>query len=144
MLRLVEAELTAAREPNLRDGPPARFFDLRADDATVGERGHLCREVVAHEEELGSRCRSWMHGSLGRRQGEDQPAATGVDRRKPEYLREEGPIGIGIVAGDDDMGTEDHAPLCPILIRAAAADGGPAAFGGGLWARIPRGPLTVL
>lgn len=115
MLRLVEAELTAARETNLRDGSPPRFFDLRADDTTIGERGDLCHEVVAHEEELGSRCGSWMDGGLGRRQREYQPAATGVDRLESQHLRQEGPIGVSVVAVDDHMGTEDHTLLCPIL-----------------------------
>ncbi|WP_449560230.1 hypothetical protein [Mycolicibacterium mageritense] len=50
-----------------------------------------------------------MHGHLAGRQLEDQPAAAGVDVRIVQHVAEERPIGVGVGAVDDDMGTGDHA-----------------------------------
>ena len=54
-----------------------------------------------------------MDGGLGGRQGEDQPAATAVDRLESQHLRQEGPIGVSIVAVENEVGTEDHRTIVP-------------------------------
>src|SRR5580704_1419408 len=75
MPRLVEADLEAARECDLRDGAPTRLVDRGAHHAALAQGAHLLLEVVAHEIQLGGRGLRRMHRGLGRGQAEDQPAA---------------------------------------------------------------------
>ena len=50
-----------------------------------------------------------MHGDLGGRKFEDQPAGAGVDVRVVEHVSKEGTVGFGVAAADDDVATIDHA-----------------------------------
>jgi hypothetical protein len=56
-----------------------------------------------------------MDGEFRRRHGEDQPSATRVDVLEAQYTAEESAISISIRAEDDDVGTENHAPILPGL-----------------------------
>ena len=49
-----------------------------------------------------------MHRHFRRRQREDQPAVAGIDVREFENVAQEGAIGIGILAVNDDVCTVDH------------------------------------
>src|SRR5258708_1848945 len=49
-----------------------------------------------------------MDSSLGRRQGEDQPAIARVDRLEAQHVSEERPVRFGVVAEKDEVGTKDH------------------------------------
>src|ERR1051325_5854393 len=56
-----------------------------------------------------------VHRKLGGWQREDQPAAAGVDRRELQDVAKERPVGISVLAVDDDVCTADHPSphLCP-------------------------------
>jgi hypothetical protein len=49
-----------------------------------------------------------MHGKLGRREREDEPAAACIDEAKPEHILEETAIRVGVPAVDDGMSPVDH------------------------------------
>ena len=80
------------------------------------ERDPACRQfgdgrldVVADQVELdraGGLGR--VHRHLAGRQLQDQPAAAGVDRRQTEQILEEGPVGLGVGAVEDDVRAADH------------------------------------
>ena len=79
---LVEAELDPAGEGDGRQQPPALVADLphRLDSLAL-EGGHGGGDVVAEQVQFGAATfLGWVDGELGRWQGEDQPAAAGVDR----------------------------------------------------------------
>jgi len=50
-----------------------------------------------------------MHGDLGRRQREDQPAVTCIDRFVLQHVTEERAVSLGILAVDDDVSAVNHA-----------------------------------
>jgi hypothetical protein len=78
-------------------------------DALAGELLVRRLDVVAHEVELVMEVAvRGMRGQLGRRQGEDEPAASGVDRRELERVAQEGAEGVRVLAEDHRMGSVDH------------------------------------
>jgi hypothetical protein len=83
---LVEAELDPAGEGDGRQQPPALVADRPHHLDSLGlEGGHGGGDVVAEQVPFGAAAfLGWVDGELGRWQGEDQPAAAGVDRPGPE------------------------------------------------------------
>jgi hypothetical protein len=49
-----------------------------------------------------------MHGDLGRRQPEDQPAPARIHVVEAQHIADEGPICVGILAVDDHMRAVNH------------------------------------
>jgi hypothetical protein len=52
MLRLINAELTAARKGEVGQRTPSRLFDFRAVDSLGIERNHQSLEIVTHQVQL--------------------------------------------------------------------------------------------
>src|SRR4051812_47895782 len=50
-----------------------------------------------------------MGGELGGRKREDEPTATGIDRREPEDIAEERSHTLGVAGEDDRVSARDHA-----------------------------------
>jgi signal transduction histidine kinase len=125
---LVEAELAAAGQTKSGAQPPPLFGDRdRELDALRRQLGHGRCEVVAHQEQLvGLLAVGRVHGELGRRQPEDEPAVAGVDVVIAEGVPEEGAVRLGIVTVDDHMNAIDHRAI--IAARREA------------WGRLARPP----
>ena len=91
------------------DRSPSFFLNGRANDVFPRQALHLGVEVFAHEVELMAiilfgrmKCR------FGWRQGEDQPAVAGIDRRESQHIAKEGAVCRCIFAVDDDMCARNH------------------------------------
>src|SRR3954469_4933990 len=109
---LVDAERARARDAHLRHEAPALVSYAALElDALGPELLDRRLDVVAHQVELvdGDPVHGRVDRQLGGRQGEDQPAAAGVDRVEAEDVAEEGAGGVGVVRRDDVVGTGDHA-----------------------------------
>jgi len=50
-----------------------------------------------------------MRGQFGGRQGEDEPAVAGVDRRELEHVSDECTNRVSVLGEDDCAGAGDHA-----------------------------------
>jgi hypothetical protein len=105
---LVEAELDPAGEGDGRQQASALVADRPGGLDPLGlEGGH----VVGHEVQLGpATLGGRVDGDLGRRQGEDQPAA-GVDRPGPQDLGQGGAGPVGVFALEDGVGAVDHGGI---------------------------------
>src|SRR5262249_20573414 len=69
-------------------------------------------DVVAHQVELMDIVLvGGMHGHLGWRQAEDQPATADIDVRQLEHVTQECAIRVRLGAVDDRMGTDNHEPF---------------------------------
>ena len=122
MLGLIEADLAAARKPNLRDGAPSCFLNFRARNAFRREKSHLGLQIVAHEIELvGAILIGRMKRSFCWRQGEDQPAMTGVHGFESENISKKCSVRFGVLAVDNDVRTRNHLPLPKVWSEFLAA-----------------------
>src|SRR5690242_13146427 len=87
VLRLIQPDLSSARQADLSNRAPARLYHWRAGDTFGAQRLHLRLEIIAHQVEfvpavgLGG-----MKGRLSRRERKDQPAAAGIHRWKTEDI----------------------------------------------------------
>jgi hypothetical protein len=80
--RLVDAEASASGHADVRQPPPGEVHDLGAFDAALLHAGDEGADALAEEVELVQVVSiGRMDGNLGRRQTEDQPAASGIDVR---------------------------------------------------------------
>ena len=98
MARLVDRQLRAARQLQRGEHPPTLAARRVGDgDAPGGQVRQRLVEVVTHQVELVlARPICGMHGDLGWRQLEDQPAISGVDPCKSEHVTDEGPVGVRV------------------------------------------------
>jgi len=81
-------------------------------DAPGGQVRQRLLDVVAHQVELVLPLPvCGMHGDLGGRQLEDQPAITGVDPCKSEHVTYEDPISLRVGAVENDVCSVDHVSL---------------------------------
>src|SRR6266568_9570194 len=107
---LVDRQIRAAWELDRGEQTPAcvtRWLGYR--DAPGGQVRQRLLDVVAHQVELVLPLSiSGMDGDLGWRQLEDQPAITGVDPGKSEYVADKDPIGLCVGAIENDMYSVDH------------------------------------
>src|SRR5215470_3236379 len=110
MAWLVDRQLSAARQLYRRKQPPALAARRVGDgDAPGGQVRQRLLEVVAQQvEHVLARPVCGMHGDLGWRQLEDQPAISGVDPCKSEHVTEEDPISLRIGAVENDVCSVDH------------------------------------
>src|SRR6266436_9546559 len=110
---LVDRQLRAARQLNRGEQPPALVAGWVGDgDAPGGQVRQRLLDVVTHQVELVLArpvCR--MHGDLGWRQLEDQPATAGVDPCKSEHVTDEDPISLRVGAVENDVCSVDHVSL---------------------------------
>src|SRR5262245_5025912 len=112
VLRLVEPDLATTGNPERGEKAPSlvadRFCKL---DALLFQLFDRSMHIVAHEKQLVVALTvRGMRGQLGRREREDEPPVTGVDRWEPEYVAEEGARLLGVFRVDDCMRTGDHSP----------------------------------
>jgi hypothetical protein len=117
--RLIEAELATAGELERGNQPEALVAHRRCELDSLGlELGDGRLDLVTHEIELVPTTRvCGMGGQLGRGQGEDEPAAAGVDRGKAEDVAEEGAIGVGVATVDDGVSAGDRGVDVPRAAR---------------------------
>jgi hypothetical protein len=111
MLRLVESEVGGARDVEGGHKPPSRVASRAGElDPLLLELLDRCLDVVAHQIELmvaiplRGMGRKLRWGEL-----EDEPPASGVNRRKAEYIAKECPAGLRIARKDDRVRADDHS-----------------------------------
>ncbi len=107
MARLVDRQIGAARQSDRREQPPTpidRWLGHR--DPLGGQFRQRLVNVVAHQEEfvVGDLIRR-MYCDLGGRQREDEPAVPSIDSGKAENIADEGSVGLGIAAVENNMGS---------------------------------------
>jgi DNA-binding CsgD family transcriptional regulator len=110
--RLVDRELAAVRQPDRGQQAPALVGDVPGHlDALGAQLGQGGADVVAHQVQLVAGVSiGRVHGQLGGRQGEDEPAAARVHRRQVQHVGEERPDPLGVRGEDDRVHTGDHVP----------------------------------
>ena len=98
---------------------PHSAFSISVNDAPLPWSSAIdAARIRAHEVENGAQqlvpgvplrkvVGGRMHGELGRRQGEDQPAATSIDAVEPKDVVQEPPIGVGVGAIEQEMHSVD-------------------------------------
>jgi hypothetical protein len=109
VLWLIQADVASTGKPDARDRTPSFFVDFRTTDTLLRKFRHRRLQIVAHKIEfVAAVLFGWMNRHFGRRQREDQPSVAGVDGGKSEHIAEEGPIGLGIPAVNDDVCADEH------------------------------------
>lgn len=92
----------------------------------ASEISHRGRQVVAHQIELVARLFGRVDGDFGGRQGEDELAAAGINRREPERIAHEVASGLRCRREQDDVRAayqlgspvwrcQDEASVCPVV-----------------------------
>src|SRR5262249_37332463 len=111
-MRLVKAEIAAARKTYCGKEAPTLVADGAARDTFLAETGNLRPQVVAHEIELMfAVALGGMAGEFRGRRGKDQPSTAGINGRKAKHVPEKGPVGLPIPCGDDGMHACNHGHL---------------------------------
>ena len=106
---LVDADLAAAGERDGDEAPPGFVVDLGDVDAAVLHGGGEGVDVVAEEVDLVEVVGlGGVDGDLGGGQAEDEPSGADVDAREVEGVAEEGAVGVGVAAVEDDVGSGDQ------------------------------------
>ena len=110
---LVNREFRAIWQADRREQPPALVghFPCHFDSPgpQVGEGG---LDVITHEVKLvAAFAVGRVDSELGRRQGEDKPAAARVCRRHAKHVREEGPNLLGLSGEHDGVHSGDHPEI---------------------------------
>src|SRR5688500_12985845 len=109
MMRLVQPELSAARQRDVREFAPRLRTDLAARNALLYQACNLGVDVVAHQIQLVmSLVFSRMHCHFAGRQRKDQPATPGINRLEAEDIAQKRPVGIGVLTVNDGMCAEDR------------------------------------
>jgi len=121
--RLIKADLPASGKRDLGDQAPPRLLQGGAGDAPLRQRGNLGLEIITHEVQLVTTILiGRMKSGLTRRQSEDQPTIRGIDRLESNHVAEEGAIGLGVFAIDDDVAPKIIGPperswvSCPLCL----------------------------
>src|SRR5260370_38065774 len=110
---LVDRQLRAARQLHRSEQAPALVAGWVGDgDAPGGYVRQRLLDVVTHQVELVlARPVCGMHGDLGGRQLEDQPATAGVDPCKSEHVTDKNPINLRVGAERNHGCSVDHVSL---------------------------------
>jgi hypothetical protein len=112
MLRLVKADLASTGKPHLRNGTPSWFLNLRTLDPLLCQGSHFAFQIVAHEIEFVS---ATIIGRVDcgfcRRQGEDQPAMTGIHGSETEDITKKCAVRLRVLTVDNYVSARDHLPL---------------------------------
>jgi hypothetical protein len=115
MLWLIKADPASTGKPNLRDGAPSCFLNVRALNALLRERSHLGLQIVAHEIEfVGTVLIGRVKCSFRWRQGEDQPAMTSIHGCESEDIAKKCSVRFGVLAVDNYVRTRDHLLLLKV------------------------------
>ena len=102
MLRLIEPEVPSARQPNTGQGAPALLPYRWTHHTLFAKPCHFGWQIVAHQIEfVFFRFFSGMERRFRRRQREDKPAMSGIDRRELEHLFEEDAIRLRVLTVQD-------------------------------------------
>jgi hypothetical protein len=127
MLWLVESEVGSARDGEGGHKAPSLVADRSGElNPLLLQLLDRSLDVVAHQIELMVAIRlRGMDRKLRWRELEDEPLASGVNRRKAEYIANECPGGFRIVREDDCVRPDDHSTslLFPGGRRRVAAGG---------------------
>jgi hypothetical protein len=126
MPRLVERELAAVRKRKGSEQSPAGVRDRSRERDPLGlQLCHRRVQVVGHEVQLVTRFAvGRVDRKFRRRETEDRPATTGVDRCEPEHIAQKRTDASRLVGEHDRVGSGDHCrhePTAPG--RARATDG---------------------
>jgi hypothetical protein len=108
MTGLVQTDRGPARKIECGDRAPSSLLYGRERHPLLFENTDVRLEVITHQIEDGSGFVRRMNGDLGWWYGKDQPAVSHVDVLEMENIPKKGPIGVRILAEDDQVGTEDH------------------------------------
>jgi len=109
--RLVDPEPASSWQADEGQTAPRLVIKRPLDgDASAFEIADRAIDVFAHEIDLLAWFSSlgWMESQLAGREGEDQPAASGVYGVEAENIFEEAPIRLSVVAEDDRVSAIDH------------------------------------
>jgi hypothetical protein len=120
---LVQGQFLTVGEHQRRDQAEPFLADLRGElDALRLKLGNRRADVVAHEIQLVmSTVIRGVRGELSRRQLEDEPAASGIDRRQAQNVVQEGADRLWILREDDRVHTSDHDFDQPTPLASALA-----------------------
>src|SRR3984885_7577577 len=111
MFRLVKAGPPTTGKLHLRNGTPSLFLNVGALNALLCQGSHFSFQIVTHEIEL-------VSGIVGRvdcgfcwRQGEDQPAMTGIHKLETEDIAKKCAVRFGIFTVENYVSARDHLSL---------------------------------
>jgi hypothetical protein len=108
VLRLVEAELAATRQPDLRHRAPTLLLDGTQVNASCFKSRHVGDKVVGQKEELSAATViTGVQCDLGGRRAKDEPAAADVHEGQVENVAKEGAIRLGVGTKDDEGAHRD-------------------------------------
>ena len=107
--RLIYGELAASGQSHGGEPAPALIVNLAANpDTLVAELGQGRIEVGAHQVQRMLSVLAGVHRELAGRQGENQPAASHVNRFETKDVANESTVGIRVRAFDDRVRTDEH------------------------------------
>jgi hypothetical protein len=111
MLRLIKADLSPTRKLHLRNGTPSLFLNVGALNALLCQGSHFNFQIVTHEIEF-------VSGIVGRvdcgfcwRQGEDQPAMTGIYKLETEDIAKKCAVPFCVLTVENYVSARDHLSL---------------------------------
>ena len=107
--RLIDTQLAAAGQRNLRQHAPALILRLTAGDAAIHHIGDERLDVVAHEVDLMHVVLSGrVYSHLGWRQPEDEPSVTDIDAGKLEDVTQESAVRFRVGTINDRVRADNH------------------------------------
>lgn len=123
MLRLIKADLTSTRKPHLRDCTPSWLVNVRALNAFLRERNHFPLQIVAHEIEfVDTVLIGRVECEFCRRQGEDQPAMTGIDAFEPEDVAQKCAVRLGVLTVHNYVSARNQVPFLTPQLKAGGIE----------------------
>jgi hypothetical protein len=112
MQGLIHTKFSTAGEPNLRTLSPAQGLDRAACNVFLL---HGCQKYIdvftGQVDFVNIVLSRRMNRQLCGRESEDEPAITDVYMRKPEYVSQEGAVGLRFLAIDDGVGAGNHCHI---------------------------------
>ncbi len=108
---LVNAQLPAAGEMQLREQTPALVADRLTGNLVFLQTSDELFDVVAHQIKFVRVILPGMHGHFGRRQAEDEPAMADIHVGELEDISQKSAIGFRILTVNNGMSAGDHAGM---------------------------------
>ncbi len=105
---LVNAELPAAGEMQLREQTPASVADRLTGNLVFLQTSDELFDVVAHQIKFVRVILTGMHGHFGRRQAEDEPTVADIHVSELEDVAQQGAVGFRILAVNNGMSAGDR------------------------------------
>ena len=120
MRRLIQPNFASAGKSDVRQSPPRCLLHIGATDILLVERGDHRIKVVAHQIKYSAEqivtsvllrevTVHRVNGGFRGRNSENHPSVAYIYKGKPQDVAEERAIGFGILAVEQEMGTDDHA-----------------------------------